>query len=52
MSRFFVFLVILVVGAVRAVCRSRDDLVIENLALRQQVTALKQQRLRLSEQIS
>ena len=44
MRRFFVFLVTLVVGAVRAVCRSRADLVVENLALRQQVTALKQRR--------
>jgi putative transposase len=44
MPRFFVFLVTLVVGAVRAVCRSRADLVVENLALRQQVTALKQRR--------
>jgi putative transposase len=44
MPRFFVFLVSLIVNSVRAVCRSRGDLVIENLALRQQVTALKQQR--------
>ena len=44
MPRFFVFLVTLVVGAVRAVCRSRADLVIENLALRQQICALKQRR--------
>jgi hypothetical protein len=46
MPRFFVFLVSLIVNAVRAVCRSRADLVIENLALRQQVTALKRQRVR------
>ena len=44
MPRFIVFLVALVVGAIRAICRSGADLVIENLALRQQVTALKQQR--------
>jgi hypothetical protein len=44
MPRFFVFFVTLVVRSVRAVCRSRADLVIENLALRQQVTALKQRR--------
>ncbi len=44
MCRFFVFLVMLVFGAVRAACRSRADLVVENLALRQQVTALKQRR--------
>ncbi len=46
MLRFFVFLVTLVVRAVRAVCRSRADLVIETLALRQQVTALKGHRAR------
>ncbi len=44
MPRFFVFLVTLLVPAVRAGCRSRADLVIENLALRQQVCALKQRR--------
>ena len=44
MPRFFVFLVGVIVNAVRAICRSRADLVIQNLALRQQVTALKQQR--------
>ncbi len=40
------FLVTLVVGAVRAGCCSRADLVIENLALRQQITALKPRRSR------
>ena len=30
--------------AVRAICRSRDDLVIENLALRQQVAVLERER--------
>ncbi len=36
---FFVLLSL----AVRAICRSRDDLAIENLALRQQVAALKKE---------
>ena len=44
MPRFFVFLVTLVFCAVKAICRSRSDLVLENLALRQQVTTLKQRR--------
>ena len=39
-----VFLVSLGARAIRAMCRRRADLVIENLALRQQVTALKQER--------
>ena len=37
----FVFLLILLVRLLRAACQSRDELVLENLALRQQVTALK-----------
>ena len=44
MLRILIFLVTLGVRALRAMCRRRADLVIENLALRQQVTALKKQR--------
>ncbi len=44
MFRLLVFLVSLGVRAIRAICRSRAELVIENLALRQQVTALKKER--------
>jgi len=44
MIRIVVFLISVVVRGLRAACRSRADLVIENLALRQQVTALKQAR--------
>jgi len=44
MIRVVVFLIEVIVRSLRAVCRSRADLVIENLALRQQVTALKQAR--------
>ena len=44
MLRILVFLVSLGARALRAVCRRRADLVIENLALRQQVTALKKER--------
>ena len=44
MLRVFIFLVSLVARAIRAMCRRRADLVIENLALRQQVTALKKER--------
>ena len=36
-----VFLVSLGVRVIRAMCRRRADLVLENVALRQQVTALK-----------
>ena len=39
-----VFLVSLGVRAIRAMCRRRADLVLENVALRQQVTALKKER--------
>ena len=42
MIRIAVFLLKLIVRGLRAACRSRADLVIENLALRQQVTALRQ----------
>ena len=44
MLRVLTFLVSLGVRAIRAMCRRRADLVIENLALRQQVTALKKER--------
>ncbi len=44
MLRVLVFLVSLGARALRAMCRRRADLVIENLALRQQVTALKKER--------
>jgi hypothetical protein len=41
--RLFVVLVTIIVRAVRALARSRADLVLENMALRQQVTALKRE---------
>ena len=44
MLRILIFLVTLGVRALRAMCRRRADLVIENLTLRQQVTALKEER--------
>ena len=44
MLRALIFLVTLGARALRAMCRRRADLVIENLALRQQVTALKKER--------
>ena len=44
MLRILIFLVTLGARALRAMCRRRADRVIENLALRQQVTALKKQR--------
>jgi len=44
MIRIAVFLISVVVRGLRAACRSRADLAIENLVLRQQVTALKQAR--------
>ncbi len=44
MLRVLIFLVSLGARALRAMCRRRADLVIENLALRQQVTALKKER--------
>ena len=43
-SRVLVFLVSLGVRALRALCRSKADLVIENLALRQQVATLVKER--------
>ncbi len=44
MLRVLIFLVSLGARAIRAMCRRRADLVIENLALRQQLTALKKER--------
>ena len=44
MLRAHIFLVSLGARVIRAMCRRRADLVIENLALRQQVTALKKER--------
>ena len=41
MLRLLIFLVKLGVRALRAIFLSREELLIENLALRQQVTALK-----------
>ena len=41
MWRAFIFLLTLLVHLLRAACKSRDELVLENLALRQQVGALK-----------
>ena len=44
MFRLLVFLVTLSVRALRAIFRTREELLIENLALRQQVAALKKER--------
>ena len=44
MLRVLIFLVSLGTRAIRAMCRRRADRVIENLALRQQVAALKKER--------
>ena len=44
MLRVLISLVSLGARAIRAMCRRRADLVIENLALRQQLTALKKER--------
>ncbi len=44
MLRLVVWQITLGVQVIRAICRSRSDLVLENIALRQQVTALKQKR--------
>ncbi len=46
MLRVLIFLVSLGARVARAMCRRRADLVMENLALRQQVTALTKERLR------
>ena len=39
----FIFLLTLLVRLLRAACRSRNELILENLGLRQQVTGLKLQ---------
>ena len=44
MLRVLVFLVSLGTRVFRSVCRCKAELVMENLALRQQVTALKKER--------
>ena len=44
MLRVLIFLISLGARAIRAMCRRRDDLVMENLVLRQQVTAPKKER--------
>jgi len=44
MLRPIVFLVSLAVHTLRALFRNREDLIIENLALRQQVITLKKKR--------
>ena len=44
--RFFVAIVVIIIQGVQALSRSRKDLVLENLALRQQVTTLKRKRSR------
>jgi len=40
----FIFLLTLLVRVIRSACKARDELMLENLALRQQVTALKLER--------
>ncbi len=44
MLRVFILLLSLGTRAFRAMCRRRADLVLDNLALRQQVTTLKKDR--------
>ena len=44
MLRVLIFVVSLGARALRAMCRRRADLVLENLALRQQVMVLKKER--------
>ncbi len=46
MLRLIVLLVSLGARAIRAMCRRRADLMLENLALQQQVAVLKKQRQR------
>ena len=41
MLQILIFIISLGARAIRTMCRRRADLVLENLALRQQVTALK-----------
>jgi len=42
----FIFFLTLLIRLLRAACKSRDELVLENLALRQQVTTLRPGRYR------
>ncbi len=44
MVRLFIYLMSLGVRAIKAMLRSRADLIIENLALRQQVASLMKER--------
>ena len=44
MLRLLIFLVTLGVRALRAIFRGREELVVDNLALRQQVSAMKKER--------
>jgi hypothetical protein len=46
MFRLLIFMVTLSVRALRAISRTREELMIENLALRQPVAALKKERRR------
>ena len=46
MFQILIFIISLGARAIRTMCRRRADLVLENLALRQQVTALKKERRR------
>ena len=47
MFHVLIFLISVGARAIRTMCRRRADLVLENLALRQQVSALKKERPRL-----
>ena len=44
MFRLFILLTVILVDALRAILRSRSDIVLENIALRQQVEALRRRR--------
>ena len=44
MLQILIFIVSLGARAIRTMCRRRADLVLENLALRQQMTAFKKER--------
>jgi hypothetical protein len=44
MFQILIFIISIGARAIRAMCRHRSDLVLENLALQQQVTALKKER--------
>jgi len=46
MFQILIFIISLGARAIRTMCRRRADLVLENVALRQQVTALKKERRR------